>query len=237
MGERIPVITVDGPSSSGKGTIARLFAEELEWHFLDSGALYRLTALAAERHAIPFDDADGLQTLAAHLDVQFVSDSEAGATRIFLEGEEVTDVIRSEECGNNASKVASIGAVRTALLDRQRAFRQGPGLVADGRDMGTVVFPEADLKIFLTASLEERASRRYKQLKGKVGSDTLSALLKELAERDERDKARTVAPLKPAEDSIVIDTTGVGIDEVMAQVRGLWEQAKGNQDLKRQGRV
>ena len=237
MGDEIPVIAIDGPSSSGKGTIARLLAQELAWHFLDSGALYRLTALAAERHAIPFDDAQALETLAAHLDVQFLSDDQAAKTRIFLEGEEVTDLIRSEECGNNASKVASISAVRTALLDRQRAFRQPPGLVADGRDMGTVVFPDAKLKIFLTASLEERADRRYKQLKEKQGGVTLSALYHELAERDARDKAREVAPLKPADDAIVIDTTGMDIESVMAEVRALWQRAEGNENLKEQERV
>ncbi len=235
MSDRIPVITVDGPSSSGKGTIARLFAQELAWHFLDSGALYRLTALAAERHAIPFDDIEGLETLAAHLDVQFVSDNEGNATRIYLEGEEVTDVIRSETCGNRASMVAAVGPVRAALLDRQRAFRQAPGLVADGRDMGTVVFPDAELKIFLTASLEERASRRYKQLKDREGGVTLSALYQELAERDSRDKARAVAPLKPADGAITIDTSGMGIDEVLAQVRRLWAQAMGEQNSERQG--
>ncbi len=237
MEDRIPVITVDGPSSSGKGTIARLFAQELEWHFLDSGALYRLTALAAERHAIPFDDIEGLETLAAHLDVQFISDDEKGATRIFLEGEEVTDVIRSEVCGNRASMVAAVGPVRAALLDRQRAFRQAPGLVADGRDMGTVVFPDAELKIFLTASLEERASRRYQQLKDKEGSVTLGALYQELAQRDDRDKARAVAPLRPAEGAVTIDTSGIGIEEVLAKVRQLWAQAVDEKNSKRQGRA
>ncbi len=226
MSERIPVITIDGPASSGKGTIARLFAQELGWHFLDSGALYRLTALAARRHAIPFDDEEGLSTLAAHLDVQFLSDEEENVTRILLEGEEVTDAIRTEACGEDASKVAAIPGVRAALLDRQRAFRQSPGLVADGRDMGSVVFPDADLKIFLTASLEERARRRFEQLKDKVGGATLSALYQELAERDERDRARAVAPLKPAEGAVVVDTTGIGIDEVLARVRALWNEAR-----------
>lgn len=224
MGTDIPVITIDGPSSSGKGTIARLLAQELGWHFLDSGALYRLTAVAAERHSIAFDDEEGLEVLAAHLDVQFVT-SDTGETQIFLEGEEVTRIIRTEACGNGASKIAALSQVRTALLERQRAFRQSPGLVADGRDMGTVVFPEANLKLFLTASLEERAARRHKQLLAQDSNGTLSAVFRELAERDDRDKARAVAPLKPADDAILIDTTGVNIDGVMARVRSFWQQA------------
>ncbi len=223
MPKKIPVITIDGPSSSGKGTIARLFAQELGWHFLDSGALYRLTALAALRHAIALDDEVGVETLAAHLDVQFIADENKGVTQVFLEGEEVTDAIRSEECGNNASKIASIASVRTALLARQREFEQAPGLVADGRDMGTVVFPQADLKIFLTASLEERAERRYKQLKEKDASVTLAALHSELAERDARDKGRAIAPLKPAKSAVEIDTSGMGIEEVLNKVRLLWQ--------------
>jgi len=225
MPKEISVITIDGPSSSGKGTIARLFAQELEWHFLDSGALYRLTALAAQRHAILLDDEEGLETLAEHLDVQFVADQNEGSTQVFLEGEKVTDTIRSEECGNNASKIASIGSVRSALLSRQRAFEQAPGLVADGRDMGTVVFPHAKLKVFLTASLEERSGRRYKQLKEKDPSVTLAALHSELAERDARDKGRAVAPLTPADGAVEIDTSGMGIEEVLNKVRLLWQQA------------
>ena len=227
MTDIIPVIAIDGPSGSGKGTISRLLANELGWQFLDSGALYRLTALAAQLHTISFDDEEGLETLAAHLDVQFVSDDEGLETNIFLEGEEVSDTIRSEECGNNASKVASIQRVRDALLERQRAFRQAPGLVADGRDMGTVVFPDAELKIFLTASLEERAARRYKQLNDKGLGGSLHALLDELAVRDERDKARAAAPLKPAADAVTVDTTDIGVNEVMAEVRSLWQRVKG----------
>ena len=219
-----PVIAIDGPSGSGKVTISRLIADQLEWHFLDSGALYRLVALAARWHSIPFDDQQGLETLAAHLDVQFISDNEESITRILLEGEEVTDVIRREECGTDASRVASVPVVRQALLDRQRAFRQMPGLVADGRDMGTVVFPDAGMKIFLTASLEERARRRYKQLKDKGVDANLDDLLTELAQRDARDKARVASPLKPAEDAIVVDTSDIGIDEVMMQVMGHWRE-------------
>ena len=216
------VIAIDGPSGSGKGTISRLLANQLGWHFLDSGALYRLVGLAARRHAIVFDDEPGLATLAAHLDVEFVSEDDGSDTRIFLEGEEVTGSIRSEECGNDASRVAVIQVVRDALFERQRAFLRPPGLVADGRDMGTVIFPGARLKIFLTASLEERASRRYKQLKEKGLDANLSALFDELAERDARDKNRSAAPLVAAEDAVMVDTSEMGIDEVVAKVHALW---------------
>jgi len=219
------VITIDGPSGSGKGTISRLLANGLGWHFLDSGALYRLTGLAATRHGIDFSDENGLATLAAHLDVEFVSDDSGVGTRIFLEGEEVTSTIRSEECGNDASKVAAVQAVRDALFERQRAFLVAPGLIADGRDMGTVIFPNARLKIFLTASLEERASRRYKQLKQKGLDANLPALLEELTERDDRDRNRSSSPLVAAVDAVSIDTSNMSIDEVVAKVSGLWQQA------------
>ena len=218
----VPVITIDGPSGSGKGTISRLLANELGWHFLDSGALYRLTALAARRHSIPFEDETAIQTLAAHLDVQFISDESGLETRILLEGEEVTNTVRSEECGNDASKVAILQSVRDALLDRQRAFRQPSGLVADGRDMGTVVFPDAKLKIFLEASIEERAARRYKQLSEKGIDASITSLFDELAERDRRDRSRAVSPLKPADDAITIDSSKMGIQEVLSQVLSLW---------------
>ena len=222
--ESFDVIAIDGPSGSGKGTISRFLANKLGWHFLDSGALYRLVGLAARRHAIDFEDEQGLATLAAHLDVEFASDDDGDETRIFLEGEEVTDGIRSEECGNDASKVAAVQAVRDALFERQRAFLRAPGLIADGRDMGTVVFPDAKLKIFLTASPEERASRRYKQLKEKGMDANLSALLDELRVRDERDRSRSAAPLVAANDAVTIDTSDLGIEQVVAEVYALWKR-------------
>lgn len=215
-----PVLAIDGPSGAGKGTIARLVARRLGWHLLDSGALYRLVALAAESHAIGLDREDGLVTLAGHLDVQFIDNGEA-ETRIILEGDDVTDAIRSERCGDAASRAAALPGVRTALLDRQRAFREPPGLVADGRDMGTVVFPDAWLKVFLTASAEERAKRRYKQLKQKGLNVSLSALLEDIAARDRRDASRSVAPLRPADNAVVIDTTGLDVDQVTQRVLAL----------------
>jgi len=210
-----PVITIDGPTASGKGTIARLIAQRLGWHILDSGALYRLVALAAEKHSITLDDIESLQPLAAHLDVEFVAAEGAEEMAVLLEGEDVTLELRTETCGNGASKVAALPAVRAALLDRQRAFQHPPGLIADGRDMGTVVFPNAVVKIFLTASAEERAQRRYNQLKDKGLGVTMRSLLDEIAERDERDRNRAASPLVPAEDAVVLDTSDLGIDEVV----------------------
>lgn len=219
MKKNTPVITVDGPSGSGKGTLSRQLAQTLGWHFLDSGALYRLLALAATRHAVEFDNQAALAVLAGHLDVVFAKNE----SQIFLEGQDVTLDIRTETCGGNASKVAAIPMVREALLDRQRAFLEPPGLVADGRDMGTVVFPRANLKIFLEASAQERAKRRQGQLKEQGIDVSLDDLLAEISERDTRDRQRAVAPLVPASDAIVLDTTVMSIqavfDAVMAMVR------------------
>jgi len=221
----IPVLAVDGPSGSGKGTICRNIALQLGWHILDSGALYRLVALGAKRRGIAFDDVLALTTYAENLDVVFSVLKNNDETGILLEGENVSDDIRTETAGNNASKVAAIPEVRKALLQRQRDFAQAPGLVADGRDMGSVVFPQAKVKIFLTASAEERAQRRYKQLKGKGISANLASLQMEIAERDERDSQRAVSPLKPADDAVVLDTSTMNIDEVTEQVLQLCQQA------------
>lgn len=214
----VPVITVDGPSGSGKGTICRLLAQKLGWSLLDSGALYRLTALAARHHGVPLDDVEALSVLAAHLDVRFVAEEGVSEGLILLEGEEVTTAIRTEECGREASQVAAIPEVREALLSRQRDFAEQPGLVADGRDMGTVVFPNAVLKIYLDASAEERAKRRYKQLIDKEVGASLESILSDIQARDDRDMNRPVAPLKPAEDAIRLDSTSMGIDEVLQAV-------------------
>jgi cytidylate kinase len=212
-----PVVAIDGPSGSGKGTIAHRLASLLGFHVLDSGSLYRLLALAAQHHGMGLDNEAALQVLAGHLDVQF-QQGQAGDAVIILEGEDVTTEIRSEEMGKAASLVAALPAVRTALLQRQHAFRELPGLVADGRDMGTVVFPDASLKIFLTATAEARAERRYRQLLDKGFSASLPALVDDIRARDERDINRPVAPLKPADDAFVLDSTRLTIDEVMERV-------------------
>ena len=211
------VITIDGPGGSGKGTICRLLAQRLGWQLLDSGAIYRVLALAAMHHQIESDDEEALQPLAAHLDVQFSSD-ETGNMRITLEGENVTHTIRTQEVADIASKIASLPRVREALLRRQRAFAEEPGLVADGRDMGTVVFPQADVKIFLTATAEERARRRYLELKEKGFDVNIGDLLSEIQARDERDMNRATAPLKPAADAYMLDSTSKSIEQVLEEV-------------------
>lgn len=210
----IPVITVDGPSGSGKGTLSHQIADTLKWHFLDSGALYRVLALAALKHQVSFDNHQSLAVLAAHLDVLF----EHQPPRIFLEGQNVTYDIRTEACGNAASIVAAIPIVREALLERQRAFLEPPGLVADGRDMGTVIFPDAPLKIFLEASPHERAIRRQLQLKDRGIDVSLGELFAEIEKRDERDRKRAVSPLIAASDALIIETTHLTVSQVYEQV-------------------
>jgi cytidylate kinase len=212
----ISVIAVDGPGGSGKGTITTRLAKQLGWRFLDSGALYRLTALAVIKAQVSLDDEAALGQLTTDLNIRFeTSDHDVIAV---LDEEDVTDQLRYEETGVMASKVATIPTVRAALVTRQRRFRQSPGLVADGRDMGTVIFPDAKLKIFLTASAEIRAERRYKQLKDKGESVNLTRLFREIKARDLRDQSRSVAPLRPAEDAVIIDSTVLSIDEVFNKV-------------------
>jgi cytidylate kinase len=214
-----PIITVDGPSGAGKGTLCQMLAAKLNWALLDSGALYRVTALAAKHHGVVMDNEVGLAVIAAHLDVQFKVSAEQAGMQVMLEGENVTASLRTEETGAIASQVAAVHSVRGALLDRQRAFQQASGLIADGRDMGTVVFPHAELKVYLTASAEERGQRRYKQLKESGNNASLSRIIEEIKARDDRDMNRTLAPLKPADDAIVIDSTSMSIEAVFDQVQ------------------
>jgi len=220
-GSEVPVITVDGPSGTGKGTICSYLADWLQWHFLDSGALYRVLALAAEKQGINSGDEALLEELAKNLNVEFKVADAGSLVNVELDGKTVTDEIRTETCGNAASVIAPIAKVRQALLSRQRAFHEAPGLIADGRDMGTVVFPDAGLKIYLTASAEERAKRRHKQLKEKGINANLRDLSDAIAERDERDSTRAASPLKPAEDAIVIDTSTLDIDAVLENISEL----------------
>lgn len=217
MQESIPVITIDGPSGAGKGTAARLVAEALQWHLLDSGAIYRVLAVATQYHHLSIDEEEPLIPVAAHLDVQFEISSE-GESKVILEGENVTNTIRTEEIGEIASKVAAFPRVREALLRRQRAFKVSPGLVADGRDMGTVVFKDAPVKVFLTASAEERANRRFNQLKEKGFDVKIGRLLDDIRQRDERDQNRKVAPLVPAEGALIVDSTELSINAVVEKI-------------------
>ena len=213
-----PVITIDGARGTGKGVVGQRVAKQLGWQLLDSGALYRVLALAAQKHGVALENEEALRILAEVLDVQFLATETGEPPRIILEGQDVSDTIRTEKMGNAASKVGALPTVRTALLSRQRAFKQPPGLVADGRDMGTVVFADAPIKVFLTASAEKRALRRYNQLKEKNISVNLSDLVEELRERDKRDQERAVAPLKPAADAIIIDTDHLTIDQVVSRI-------------------
>jgi CMP/dCMP kinase len=227
MTDQSPVVTIDGPSGSGKGTISRAVAQVVGWHLLDSGALYRLVAFAGLDRGLDPADVAGHASLAASMQVSFGVGRD-GAEQVFLGAQDVTQAIRTETAGQGASRVAAWPPVRSALLERQRAFARPPGLVADGRDMGTVVFPGANLKIYLTASADERALRRYKQLKDKGSGVSLSALSREITERDARDSTRAVAPLIPAPDAEVIDSTGLSIETVVGRVlelgarRSLW---------------
>lgn len=218
----IPVVTIDGPSGCGKGTIGWRVSQRLGWDFLDSGAIYRLVALAAMQNVIELDDATALEKLAINLDIRFDQAPDSSEHfRIYLFGHDVTDDIRTETCGLAASTVAKIGSVRAALLARQRAFRMPPGLIADGRDMGTVVFPDAPLKLFFTASAEARAGRRYKQLKEKGIDANLTRILVDIKARDEQDSGRAIAPLKPADDAEIIDTTDLSVEKVEERVLAL----------------
>lgn len=220
MTPSVPVLTIDGPSGSGKGTISRAVARQLGWHYLDSGALYRAVGLAASWSDLDFSDHAALVRYAFDTQVGFREDGER-EPRVLVNGVDATDELRTETAGAAASAIAAIPEVRAALRERQRAFRRPPGLVADGRDMGTVIFPDAAFKVFMTASAEERAGRRYKQLRDKGVSVTLDGLLREILARDARDAQRAVAPLRPAEEAVLVDTTGVPIDEVIQRVIAL----------------
>ncbi|BAS67671.1 (d)CMP kinase [Bathymodiolus septemdierum thioautotrophic gill symbiont] len=215
------ILAIDGPSGVGKGTIARIMAQKLGWHLLDSGAIYRAFALAVDARRVDITDEVALEAVAINLDLTFKTEAESELVSVFLDGKDVSKVLRTEQTGEMASKIASIGVVRAALLKRQKDFAQAPGLVADGRDMGTVVFANAPFKVFLTASAQERAKRRLKQLQAQGTMGIMSHILAEVVARDERDSSRKNAPLKPADDALIIDTTELSIDEVLNQVSEL----------------
>ena len=216
----VPVLTIDGPSGSGKGTICRIVAQRLGWHYLDSGALYRAVGIAASWADLDLSDASALVRCTFDTEIGFRDDAQ-GEPRVIVNGQDATDELRTETAGAAASAIAAIPGVRQALFEKQRAFRRSPGLVADGRDMGTVIFADANFKVFLTASAQERAKRRYKQLKDKGLSVNLAALLREIEARDTRDASRAVAPLKPAADALILDTTAIAVDAVVARVLAL----------------
>jgi len=213
----VPVITIDGPSGVGKGTIAKFLAHKLSWHLLDSGKLYRVLSVAVSRAGVALADSSAISRLAESFDVRFVSPLGAPMS-VFLDGDDVSELLGSEDVGSVASHIAQLSEVREALFQKQRVFCQPPGLVADGRDMGTVIFPEAVVKLFLSASVEERAKRRYKQLKEKGFNASLSQLKNMIEERDQRDRSRIIAPLKPAEDAVVIDTTTLSVSHVINEL-------------------
>jgi cytidylate kinase len=214
----IPVLAIDGPSGVGKGTVARIIAQQQGWHLLDSGAIYRAFALAVDARNIDVTDESALEEVANNLDLEFKTETDSELVSVYLDGQDVSKVLRTEQTGEMASKIASIGVVRAALLKRQQAFAKVPGLVADGRDMGTVVFADALFKVFLTASAQERANRRLKQLQNQGSEGIISQILADVVARDERDSSRKHSPLKPAKDALIIDTTELSIDEVITQV-------------------
>ena len=217
----IPVLAIDGPSGVGKGTVARIIAQQQGWHLLDSGAIYRAFALAVDARNIDVTDESALEEVANNLDLEFKTETDSELVSVYLDGQDVSKVLRTEQTGEMASKIASIGVVRAALLKRQQAFAKVPGLVADGRDMGTVVFADALFKVFLTASAQERANRRLKQLQNQGSEGIISQILADVVARDERDSSRKHSPLKPAKDALIIDTTELSIDEVITQVSEL----------------
>jgi cytidylate kinase len=217
----IPVLAIDGPSGVGKGTVARIMAQKLGWHLLDSGAIYRAFALAVDARNINVTDESALVEVANNLDLEFKTETDSELVSVYLDGQDVSKVLRTEQTGEMASKIASIGVVRAALLKRQQAFAKAPGLVADGRDMGTVVFADAPFKVFLTASAQERANRRLKQLQKQGSEGIISQILADVVARDERDSSRKHSPLKPAKDALIIDTTELSIDKVITQVSEL----------------